>query len=168
MSETYFVRKEILASQAPPPSEIGIAGWLRENLFGNWFNTLLTVLSIAAVYFVLAEAIPWIFQSSWTATSLNECRENIARVYGDGVRGACWAVIRERYLQMLFGFYPSELYWRPILAFVLLLAALSPILFPSLPSSLLLFSAVYPFAGYWLLWGGSIWGTDCPSSPDSL
>ncbi|MDE0110716.1 MAG: amino acid ABC transporter permease [Albidovulum sp.] len=158
MSETSFVRKEILASQAPPLSEIGIVGWMRENLFSNWFNTLLTVLSTVSVYLVLAESIPWIFQSSWTATSLNECRENIAREYGEGVRGACWAVIRERYLQMLFGFYPSEQYWRPILAFVLMLAALSPILFPILPRALLLLSAIYPFAGYWLLWGGSIWG----------
>ncbi|MDE0534586.1 MAG: amino acid ABC transporter permease [Albidovulum sp.] len=158
MSETSFVRKEILTSQAPPLSEIGIVGWMRENLFSNWFNTLLTILSTVSVYLVLAESIPWIFQSSWTATSLNECRENIAREYGEGVHGACWAVIRERYLQMLFGFYPSELYWRPILAFVLMLAALSPILFPSLPRTLLLFSAIYPFAGYWLLWGGSIWG----------
>ena len=153
-----FVRQEILASQAPPKSEIGLAGWARENLFGNWFNTILTILSTAAVYFALAETLPWILQSSWTANSLNECRENIARRFGEDVHGACWAVIRERYLQMLFGFYPAELYWRPILAFALMLAALSPILFPSLPRTLLLLSAIFPFAGYWLLWGGSIWG----------
>ncbi len=158
MDGTTFVRKEILAAQSPPTSEIGIGGWARENLFGSVFNSVMTVLSATAVVLILAESLPWIFQSSWTANSLSECRERIADRYGEGVHGACWSVIRERYLQMLFGFYPSELYWRPILAFVLLLGALSPVLFPSIPRILLVFSAVYPFVGYWLLWGGSIWG----------
>ena len=38
-------------------------------------------------------------------------------------------MIRERWKQFLFGFYPVDLYWRPTLAFVLMLVALAPMLF---------------------------------------
>ena len=72
--------------------------------------------------------------------------------------GACWAVIRERFLQLLYGFYPSESYWRINLTMVLMLVALAPILFTSLPRKMLWFSAIFPALAFWLLWGGSIWG----------
>ena len=72
--------------------------------------------------------------------------------------GACWGVIRDRWVQLLFGFYPSDLYWRPILAFVLLFVALGPVLFSEyFPAKLIWFSALYPFLMPWLLWGGSVW-----------
>ncbi len=138
-------------------SELGAIGWVRANLFSGWLNSSLTVFSVLGILFVLLEFVPWMVQSSWTANSLNECRLAIAEAFGEDVRGACWAVIRERYLQLLYGFYPSEMYWRPNLTFVLLLVALSPILFPFLPRVMLWFSAVYPFLGYWLLWGGTFW-----------
>ena len=52
---------------------------------------------------------------------------NVAEAGGES--GACWAVIRSRWHQFLFGFYPPEQYWRPVLTGGLLLAALAPILF---------------------------------------
>ena len=75
----------------------------------------------------------------------------------DHVGGACWAVIADRWAQLLYGFYPADLYWRPNLAMVLMLVALAPILFDKVPRKLLWFSAVYPAIAFWLLWGGSIW-----------
>ncbi len=76
---------------------------------------------------------------------------------GDG-RGACFAVIRERFLQFVFGFYPAEERWRPLLSFILLFLAIYPALFSSAPRKLLIFSALYPVIAYWLIWGGTIWG----------
>ncbi|MEM8793911.1 MAG: amino acid ABC transporter permease, partial [Pseudomonadota bacterium] len=59
--------------------------------------------------------------------------------------------------QLLFGFkYPSSEYWRPTLAFVLLFVAAAPVLFFDLPRKLLLFTAIYPFLAYYLIWGGTI------------
>ncbi|TCM79657.1 amino acid ABC transporter permease [Rhodovulum steppense] len=153
-----FVRREILPERAPPVFASGPVLWLRENLFSTWFNTTLTLLSLGFVWYVFGHTLPWIVQSSWTANSLTECRQQIAASHGPGTSGACWAVIRERYLQLIFGFYPSRLYWRPILAFVLTLAALCPILFTGLPRRLLWLSATAPFFVPWLLWGGSLWG----------
>ena len=58
---------------------------------------------------------------------------------------------------MLFGFYPSELYFRPVLAFIGLGVALAPVLFDGAPKKLLWFTAIFPFLCFWLIWGGSIW-----------
>jgi general L-amino acid transport system permease protein len=60
-------------------------------------------------------------------------------------------------VQFIFGFYPADLYWRPILAFVLFFAALAPVLFATVPRRMLAFTVVYPFLAVWLIWGGAFW-----------
>ncbi|GHF63243.1 amino acid ABC transporter permease [Seohaeicola zhoushanensis] len=153
-----FVRDTMLPQQEPPPSSVGAVGWARANLFSGWFNTILTFVSILVIGFVLYEILSWVFSPTWNAGSLRECRE-ILSAGGEATRGACWGVIRERWIQLLFGFYPADLYWRPILAFILLGVALAPVLFADkVPSQLIWFSAIYPFLFPWLLWGGTIWG----------
>ena len=160
MSNISYVRTEMLPEQVPPNSAPGPIKWMLENLFNGVINSILTIASIFFLWYVLAGILPWIWNGSWTAGSLKECRQLIAAAAGDdaGHHGAaCWAVIRERYLQLIYGFYPAELYWRPNLAFILMLVALAPILFNSLPRKMLWFSAVYPFVAFWLLWGGTLW-----------
>ena len=153
-----YVRSNMLPEQPAPASEVGAIGWLRANLFSGWLNTLMTVLSILFVLFLLSIVLPWAVRSSWTANSLAECRERIGAIYGEGFHGACWAVIRERFNQLIFGFYPREEQWRVILAFVFMMGAIAPVLFTSVPRKALWFSALFPAIGYWLLWGGSVWG----------
>ncbi|MBY6137311.1 amino acid ABC transporter permease [Leisingera sp. XS_AS12] len=154
-----YVRDTMLPEQAPPASEVGPIGWMRHNLFSTWVNTGMTLLAVAAIYYVLAGVLPWIFQSVWNADSLTECREIMMETWGSTHGHACWGVIKERWLQLLFGFYPPHLYWRPILALVLLLAALSPVLFSDRVSSkMLILTAAYPFLMPFLMWGGTIWG----------
>ncbi len=156
MKELSYVRTEMLPEQAPPPGQTGVVRWIRENLFSGWLNSILTLAAIAAVYFALKAIIPWAFDSTWNANSLSECRETAP--------GACWAVIHERWPQLLFGFYPNgndghpDQRWRIVVAFILLIVAVAPVLFDKLPRKMIWFSAVYPFVGFWLLWGGTIWG----------
>ena len=157
MTTQSYVRTEMLGEKPPPSSQVGIVKWARENLFSSVPNIIMSILSIWAIYYILSGILPWIFQSSWNATSLHGCRDSIAATYGEGTEGACWSVIRERWQQLLFGFYPKELYWRPVAALILLFVAISPILFTAVPRKVMLFSMVYPFLGFWLLWGGSIW-----------
>ncbi len=160
MSDIGYVRTEMLPEREPPASEVGVIGWMRHNLFDGWFNSVLTLLALFFVFDVLAGFIPWALSPTWNAGSLAECREILAGLGREGhYAGACWGVIHERWIQLLFGFYPSELHWRPVLAFVLLGVALAPVLFADkVPSKLLVFSALYPFIFPWLLWGGTIWG----------
>jgi general L-amino acid transport system permease protein len=103
---------------------------------------------------LLAGSLPWLLNGVWSASSLSECREVL-----DGATGACFSVLSERWHQLLFGFkYPSDQYWRPTLALVLLFLAVAPVLFIDLPRKLLYFTGVYPFLAFWLIWGGPIWG----------
>ncbi len=147
-----YVRDTMIPEQDPPITESGAIKWLRDNLFSGWLNTVLTLLSLLVIWWAIAAIGPWLWNTVWNAGSLRECREALG-----GTSGACFAVINDRWHQLMFGFYPPRLYWRPVLAFVLLFVALSPILFTNLPRKLLYFSAAYPFIAYHLLWGGSIW-----------
>lgn len=157
MSKDAFVRKNIVPEQTPPLSSIGMIGWLKSNLFSSWFNAILTFLSTAFLFYVLSGLVPWTFLSIWNASSLNECREIAMATWGKTHGHACWAVINDRWVQLLFGFYPSHLYWRPILALLLLVPALAPVLFTEAPRKLLYITATYPFLLPWLMWGGSLW-----------
>ena len=156
MSDTAFVRTKSLPQQPPPVLQAGHIAWARENLFSGWFNSILTLLSIGAVWWLVGHIWPWFARSVWNAGSLVECREIIQAIWGPDATGACFAVINERWQQFLFGFYPPELYWRPVLTFVLMLAAVAPVLFPGLPRKMLWLSLAFPGLAYWLLWGGSL------------
>ena len=151
--ETSFVRKQMLPEAAPPITETGIVKWLRENLFSSPANSLLTIVSILVVYQLVTAAAPWFLNGVWDSPSLTACRDIL-----DGKVGGCFAVLSERWNQLLFGFkYPDELYWRPGLAFILLFVAGAPLLFfKFIPSKFLVMTGLYPFVAYWLIWGGTI------------
>ena len=147
-----FVRHEMLSERAPPVGERGVLKWARENLFSSVFNTIMTIVSVWVIYSIAVGVAPWFFNGVWNAQTTRECYEIL-----DGVKGACFAVLQERFPQLIYGFkYPSSEYWRPNLATVLLLVALAPVLFRRLPKGLLVFTVIYPFLAYWLIWGGSI------------
>jgi general L-amino acid transport system permease protein len=146
MSDTHaqtvtFVRDTMLPPVAPPASEAGAVKWMRENLFSSVFNAILTILGLVVLYLLVTASLPWFLNGVWNASSLGECREIVAASAGEGASGACWAMIRERWHQFLFGFYPPQLYWRPILALGLLFAALAPVLFAGQKRNLMLIVA---------------------------
>ncbi|WFU11860.1 amino acid ABC transporter permease (plasmid) [Rhizobium sp. CB3090] len=152
MHNVSWVRQDMVTASARPTGQASVVRWARNNLFNGWLSTVLTLASVVAVAWMAMAIAPWLGHSIWRANSLAECRQIL-----DGAPGACWGVIRDRWPQLLFGFYPSQLYWRPVLAFALLFAALAPILFRSVPQRALWFSIVYPGLAYWLIWGGSLW-----------
>lgn len=153
-----YVRESMLDQQPPPITEKGVVKWLRDNLFSSWLNVILTVISLYVVYMALSLVLPWAFGGVWNAGSLTECREVLFSFYKTGHGGACWAVIEDRWLQLMFGFYPPEDYWRPILAFALFFLAIAPVLFSDkVPGQLIYFSFAYPFLAVWLVWGGAFW-----------
>lgn len=147
-----FVRHDVLPQLPPPSTAAGPVKWLKDNLFATPANTVLTVVSVAVIYFLVVSSLPWLLNGIWNSSSLAECREAL-----DGKTGACFAVLSERWNQLLFGFkYPQDIYWRPTLAFVLFFLAAAPVLFFDLPRKLLAFTALYPFIAFYLIWGGSV------------
>jgi general L-amino acid transport system permease protein len=162
MSDTHaqtvaYVRETMLEQKEPPITETGAIKWLRENLFSGALNIILTVVSIFAIVWGVSHILPWFLNSVWDAGSLTECRQIRDELYGPDASSACFAVISARWHQLVFGFYPQDLYWRPVLAFVLFLTAIAPVLFNNLPRKLLMWSMVAPLVLFFLLWGGMIW-----------
>ncbi|WP_423210737.1 amino acid ABC transporter permease [Paracoccus yeei] len=134
MSETHaqtaaFVRDTMLPPAPPPVAERGVIKWLRENLFSGPLNIVLTVLGLGIVWLVVSTVGPWLSHSVWNAEGMADCRRIIAETWGPDAHGACFALIKHRWNQFVFGFYPPALYWRPVLAFGLLFLALAPVLF---------------------------------------
>lgn len=102
------------AWSGPPKSEVGPIGWLRKNLFSNWFNSLLTLLAIYLIVTTVPGLIEWLFINSiWGDKQPEICRE---------AEGACWAFIYEKYRFILFGRYPWDEQWRPLVAMIVFLA----------------------------------------------
>jgi len=152
-----FVQKEMIQSSAPPASETGMIKWVRENLFSSIPNSVLTLLTLYIIYQALMIFVPWVMNGVWGTegegpNSLEECRQQL-----EGAVGGCFAVIRERWQQLLFGNYPKDELWRPTVAFFGLILAALPVMFVKLPRPLLIFTGIFPFVTYWLLWGGTLW-----------
>ena len=145
-----FVRHEQIPPSPPPARETGVIKWARENLFSNWFNTILSLIAFYVIIRVILGAAPWFINGVWDAGSIRECRDILAAAGKE--TGACFAVLVDRWDHLLFGFqYPADAYWRPTLAFLLLLVAAVPALFYMyVPRKYLLFTAAYPFLAFWL------------------
>ena len=71
--------------------------------------------------------------------------------------GACWAFVRAKLPQWIYGFYPIDQRWRVNLAFLLGAGGLIPMLIPSMPykrENVLYLLFIYPIATLILLTGG--------------
>jgi general L-amino acid transport system permease protein len=149
-SDIAFVAEGQIPPSPPPASEVGPIHWLRLNLFNSPLNAVLTLMSIALVAWIIPPLVQWAFiDSVWAPEemSLKGCRAT-------NPDGACWAVVNERLNQFIFGFYPSELYWRPVLAFILFAVALAPVLLDKVPRKMLWFTLAYPVIAFILILGG--------------
>lgn len=104
---------------APRPAPVrteGFVAWIRLNLFRDLPTSLMTVIVVAALLATIPPLLGWaLFRASWLP-NFDACRV-------DGV-GACWGVVAEKYRIILFGRYPFEEQWRPLVATGLLLALL--------------------------------------------
>lgn len=128
MADSY-VRTEMQPQLPPPVTERGMVKWLRENLFSGPLNTFLTLAGLTAIYLLISGMLPWFLNGVWNAGSLRECRDIVTATAGEGAYGACWAMVRVRWNQFLFGLYPVDQYWRPTTALALLFVALAPVLY---------------------------------------
>jgi general L-amino acid transport system permease protein len=99
----------------PPVSSVGVIGWVRANLFNGIFNSILTVITLAFLWKTAPPLIKWLFIDSVWRTTGEACRN---------APGACWSVVSENLRFILFGFYPYESQWRPLLAMFILFGLL--------------------------------------------
>lgn len=98
--------------RALPPME-GVARWLKKNLFSTPFNSAMSLLIIGLLFQLLTPIVDWLFlKATWEGTA-QTCRHG---------NGACLVFIKEKFVFILFGFYPREFLWRPILSILLFIA----------------------------------------------
>jgi general L-amino acid transport system permease protein len=154
-----WVRTEMALAEPAPSGVHGPIAWVRKNLVGSVGDTILTVLGIVIVAWVLPQLINWAFiNAQWTGPDRTVCA-TVAQggIQPDGWSGACWAFVNAKFGQFMFGTYPIEERWRPILVAVLLVALLVPMLIPRVPrkglNAILLF-LVLPVVSFFLLSGG--------------
>ena len=97
----------------PPVTNIGALGWVRQNLFSNPFNSLLTLLVAYGLYRTVPAFIKWAFINAVWWSDSQACNQ---------AGGACWSVVTRNLRFILFGFYPYDQQWRPVFSLGLLAA----------------------------------------------
>lgn len=105
---------------APRPSPVRTTGfmpWARRNLFADWRSTLTTLFVGAIIVYLLPGLINWALLRAVYVNDADACQA--AR----GI-GACWGVVTEKYRIILFGRYPYDEQWRPLIATAVMLGGL--------------------------------------------
>ncbi len=109
------IDKDYIDNIKPPVVQRGILGWLKENLFNGFFNSLLTLAILASLLWFVPPFVRWAFVDSVWFTTGQACKE---------AGGACWSVVFKNLRFIIFGFYPHDLHWRPFTAMMTLFVLL--------------------------------------------
>ena len=87
----------------PPVVELGVMGWVRKNLFSNWYNSLLTIFGLYLLYILIPPLVNWIFlDANFVGMTRDDCTNE----------GACWIFIQQNLKLIFYGLYPTEELWR--------------------------------------------------------
>ena len=150
-----YVAREPKAPLPPPPSEVGALALLRKNLFATPFDSVITIVLGLIAIWAAWNLFEW---GLATASFAGADRQACLAAEGEAV-GACWAFVRAKLGQFIYGLYPMDERWRVDLVFLLLVALAVPMAIPSAPYkrvNLLLLLVAFPFVGLVLLTGGNI------------
>jgi len=133
--------------KAPATTPLMAFDWAKKNLFSNIPNTILTLLCVWLLWETIPPLINWVLLSAvWSGGDPKVCK---------AAEGACWAFVAEKHRFMLFGLYPFDEHWRPLLATALFVAVLATSCNPQFwrPWLLGLWAAMLVVCGT-LMWGG--------------
>ena len=118
-----YVRTDMVPPKDPPASTVGVVGWVRSNLFPNWWNAVLTILGAYLAYVIVSKFLAFaFFDAVWTGEDGKACRHesNNGGLVPDGKHiGACWAYVGAKFGQYMYGFYPEAARWRVNLTYIL-------------------------------------------------
>ncbi len=99
----------------PPITEVGILGWVKGHLFNGALNSIATILILLVASQTVPQFLQWAFIDSVWFTGGKECHE---------ATGACWSVVTQNIRFNIFGYYPYEHQWRPLVAMIILVSML--------------------------------------------
>jgi general L-amino acid transport system permease protein len=97
-----------------PRQSIGVLEWLRQNLFSNWWNSLISVILLVIIFQVLSGLLRWIIGSEG------------------------WIAVASNVRLLMVGRYPPDQIWRPelVVALIALLLGLSGGVWRGIPVAL--------------------------------
>ncbi|MCE2878568.1 MAG: amino acid ABC transporter permease [Comamonadaceae bacterium] len=105
-----------IAARPAPVRTDGLAGWLKSNLFADVRTTVSTLIVGGLLLWYLPGLLNWaVFSAFW--------RPDAQACHAVEV-GACWGVVAEKYRLIIFGRYPFDEQWRPLVATVLMMTLL--------------------------------------------
>ncbi|MEY4139087.1 MAG: hypothetical protein RLZZ371_1269, partial [Pseudomonadota bacterium] len=102
-----------IPARAAPVNTEGLVAWTRANLFGDWSTSLGTLTIVAAMLYLLPPFFKWLLVDAVWVPNYDSC-------HADGA-GACWGVIVEKFRLIIFGRYPFDEQWRPLVSTLLLI-----------------------------------------------
>jgi general L-amino acid transport system permease protein len=130
----------------------------RNALFGSIGNTLLTLAIVALLAWAVPKLVGWVLLHAVFHADADACR---AAEHA----GACWGVIAEKHRAILFGRYPYEQQWRPLVALLLFAVLSGASMVPRWWGRWLIVAWPLALAGFVLLMRGGVAGLDVvPSS----
>jgi general L-amino acid transport system permease protein len=141
----------LIAPRPAPVHAIGAAAWMRRNLFADWKNTLATLVVAGLILYWVPQLLAW-------AVLRAEVRPDVAACRALEHRGACWGVIAEKHRVILFGRYPYEEQWRPLLGMLLMVAMIVVSCLPRMWGRWLGLAWVANFVVFFLLLHGGFAG----------
>jgi len=125
MSTTVVTASGVEHRDAPPASVYGPWAWVRNNLFGTWWSTAITLALGWLLVTALFDFVSWgLLNAVWSVPSGPTGPDTALCRAAHGM-GACWAVLPEKYRFILFGRFPYAEQWRPAICvglFILLFA----------------------------------------------
>ncbi|MBL8667060.1 MAG: amino acid ABC transporter permease [Rhodospirillales bacterium] len=129
-----------VAVKAPPAGHpLRVVDWAKANLFSSVPNTVLTLACLWVLWETIPPLIDWaLLKAVWQTSDPRVCRE---------ADGACWALVTEKHRFILFGLYPWNEQWRPLLAMALFIAS----------------GAVSCYPGFWRWWLPVLWAIVLPA-----
>jgi len=136
----------------PVPAQTGsIASLLRQHLFSNLPNALLSIALIAVTLYLAFKGLRWGVFNAVFAANADQCQA--AR----GI-GACWGVVNEKARFILLGRYPQTDQWRPVLATFALMAPVLASCLQRFWKSSLVWIWIVGVALFFVLMGGGVVG----------
>ncbi len=102
-----------------PPARPSARTWMRENLFSNWFNSLLTIIFLWIIIWGIFNAVRWVFFSAdWTPVARNP----LLFLIGQYPRDSLWRVAAGLAVVSFLAGTSWRLWGKTMGAFVLLYA----------------------------------------------
>ena len=140
-----------IPSREAPVKLTGALAWIKRSLFADWPSTIATIFFVGVFAWIIPDIISWALVHAVFRPDNEACREAAGN-------GACWGMIAEKYRLIIFGRYPFDQQWRPLVATLLMVVLLVASCTRPLWSKWLIVAWVGVLAAFFTLMKGGVLG----------